>query len=87
MQIPPVSVGGTIQPEEYHRARCFIIRQLQREHFAEEFKQLSEGHAVKRKSRLAKFRPYFDEKDGIIRLTGRTGLSNSLEETHHFYPD
>ena len=36
---------------------------------------------VKRSSRIAKFHPYWDPVDRFIKLRGRTGLSNVLEES------
>ena len=65
---------------ELHKAKMFQIRQLQRQCFPEEFARLTakQPKQVLRSSRIAVFHPYFCRVDRVIKLTGRTGQSNSL---------
>ena len=65
---------------ELHAAKMYQIRQLQMQHFPAEFARLTakKPSNVLRSSRLAKFHPYWDPIDRVIKLRGRTGQSNSL---------
>jgi len=72
-----------LQPVELHEALCYQIRRLQQEQFPSEIACLTakKPKDVKRSSRIAKFHPYWDPVDRVIKLRGRTGLSNVLEES------
>lgn len=62
--ISPLSV------EEIDRAEIAIIRWIQHEHFAPEFKSILSTKAVPPSSKLKKFNPFIDEND-MLRVDGR----------------
>ena len=66
---------------EMNQAREYWFRHLQLTAFSPEISLLQKGKPVSQSSQLAIFRPYIDPKDGLIRLSGRTKLSASLNVT------
>lgn len=76
MEIPPNErPRGVYSYEERCEAENTLIRYIQSCSFADELKALRKEEKIKdkvRKSRLLPLDPFLD-KDGIIRLTGRTG--------------
>lgn len=74
-----------LKPIELHEALCYQIRRLQQEQFPSEMACLTakKPKDVKRSSRIAKFHPYWDPVDRVIKLRGRTGLSDVLEESSY----
>jgi hypothetical protein len=71
-----------LQPIELHAALFYQIRRLQQEQFPSEMACLTakKPKDVKRSSRIAKFHPYWDPMDRVIKLRGRTGLSIVLKK-------
>lgn len=49
--------------------------------FPDEWWRLKRGCAVKKTSKLLKFQPYLDKKDGIIKIRARTALSETLKSS------
>ncbi|XP_065077563.1 uncharacterized protein LOC135700834 [Ochlerotatus camptorhynchus] len=81
LQIPAAnrSPNGFLTTAELKAAENAILRNVQREVFAEEWRVLSKGEYVSRKSPLRWFHPFIC-KDGIIRVGGRLKNSDELEE-------
>ncbi|XP_076375571.1 uncharacterized protein LOC143258910 [Megalopta genalis] len=61
---------GPVSAEELNTANKTILRLTQRECFAEEMQDLSQGRRVHRKSKLNTLDPFLD-RDGVIRVGGR----------------
>ena len=68
------------QEEEKKRALLFWVRQVQKDHFAEEWHDLEKGNYVENTSKLAKLDPFIDPEEQIIRVGGRIEHSG-LEST------
>ncbi|XP_057365013.1 uncharacterized protein LOC130685709 [Daphnia carinata] len=61
--------------EELTKAELLIYRQLQKEAFPKTFQDLQEGRQPHHKEKIAKLRPVWDERDKVIRVTGRVELA------------
>ncbi|XP_057381572.1 uncharacterized protein LOC130704107 [Daphnia carinata] len=61
--------------EELTKAELLIYRQLQKEAFPKTFQDLQEGRQPHHKEKIAKLRPVWDERDKLIRVTGRVELA------------
>ncbi|XP_065089398.1 uncharacterized protein LOC135710677 [Ochlerotatus camptorhynchus] len=87
LQIPAAnrSPNGFLTTAELKAAENAILRNVQREVFAEEWRVLSKGEYVSRKSPLRWFHPFIC-KDGIIRVGGRLKNSDELEGVDYFGP-
>lgn len=72
-----------ISTEELRKAEFTIVRRVQQETFADEWKALSKGEAVSRKSPLRWFNPYISN-DLVIRIGGR--LEHSMEQDDAKHP-
>ena len=70
--------AGELTAAEIQEAKLSIIRFVQEESFPVEYLALKNGQRPLRSSPLTGLRPYFDEKDQVIRLIRRT--KNSTEE-------
>ena len=81
LDIPNDFIDGFPTAEELARARDYWFRQLQAAAFPEELNRLREGRPVGRSSPLATLQPQLSADDGLIRLTGRTGRSNLLDDS------
>ncbi|XP_033753059.1 uncharacterized protein LOC117336558 [Pecten maximus] len=56
--------------EARHKAELLILREVQKEHYGQELKCLSEGNSLPRNSKILPLHPILD-KDGILRVGGR----------------
>ncbi len=77
------SVYQFVTPSERQEALDFLIRQHQRENFADEIKDLSEKGQVKVNSKIACLTPWIDQ-NGILRVSSRLAgvRAMSAEERH-----
>ncbi|XP_065094195.1 uncharacterized protein LOC135714754, partial [Ochlerotatus camptorhynchus] len=84
LRIPTASrpANEFLTTAELKAAENAVLRNVQREVFAEEWKALSKGEFVSRKSPLRWFHPFIC-KDGLIRIGGRLKNSEELESTKH----
>ncbi|XP_065085126.1 uncharacterized protein LOC135707260 [Ochlerotatus camptorhynchus] len=84
LRIPAASrpANEFLNAAELKAAENAVLRNVQREVFAEEWKALSKGEFVSRKSPLRWFHPFVC-KDGLIRVGGRLKNSEELESTKH----
>nr|XP_033339068.1 uncharacterized protein LOC117227701 [Megalopta genalis] len=73
---------GPVSAEELNTANKTILRLTQRECFAEEMQDLSQGRRVHRKSKLNTLDPFLD-RDGIIRVGGRLKHSDIPYSQRH----
>ncbi|XP_062715823.1 uncharacterized protein LOC134291718 [Aedes albopictus] len=76
------SNSGFLSTSELREAENTLIRLVQKEEFAEEFKALSEGKPVAKKSRLRWYNPFLT-KDQLLKLGGRLKHSLESEDTKH----
>ncbi|XP_055623452.1 uncharacterized protein LOC129766875 [Toxorhynchites rutilus septentrionalis] len=67
---------------ELRQAENTIIRRVHQETFIDEWKSLSKGEPVSRKSALRWYNPYIC-KENLIRIGGRLSNSNETEDTKH----
>lgn len=63
-------INGGLKVNELITARNVVIRLLQHQEFAEEYKCLQKGLPLPRHSRIAALNPYIDEAE-LIRVGGR----------------
>ncbi|XP_050419539.1 uncharacterized protein LOC126832715 [Patella vulgata] len=63
-------------------AEEFVIREVQREVYEDDFQFLSSGKQLPKSSSLTKLSPYID-KDGLMRIGGRLDYSNIPEAEKH----
>ncbi|XP_038116927.1 uncharacterized protein LOC119769097 [Culex quinquefasciatus] len=73
---------GFITSAELRQAEYVLIRRVQKEVFAEEWKALSASQPLPKKSPLRWYHPYID-RDQILRVGGRLTHSEEGEETKH----
>ena len=73
---------GFITSAELKQAEHVLVRRVQKEAFAEEWKALSAGQSLPKKSPLRWFNPYID-RDQVLRVGGRLKNSEEEEETKH----
>ncbi|XP_065086352.1 uncharacterized protein LOC135708280 [Ochlerotatus camptorhynchus] len=73
---------GLLSTNELKEAEFVLLRRVQKEVFADEWKALSKGEAIPRKSPLRWFNPYIAE-DQVIRVGGRLGHSAERHDTKH----
>ncbi|XP_062538907.1 uncharacterized protein LOC134207198 [Armigeres subalbatus] len=71
-----------LSAQELREAEFVIVRRIQQEVFADEWKALSRGNTVSRKSPLRWFNPRISE-DQVIRIGGRLSNSAEREATKH----
>ena len=64
-------------------AENYWLQRIQEECFKEELLKLQKNEAVNRNSKLVKLSPYYDEKDGLIKMGGRVQYSDLREEEKH----
>jgi hypothetical protein len=66
---------------DYERATLFIIRRMQRESYANDYKRLQEGKTVTN-SELAQLNVFLDQ-DGVMRISSRVNLSKEVYAQKH----
>ncbi|XP_055604068.1 uncharacterized protein LOC129752306 [Uranotaenia lowii] len=76
------SSSGVLSTKELREAEYVIIREIQREAFKEEWKQLTNGEPVSRNSPMRFFNPFLGS-DNLIRLGGRLKYAQITEDTRH----
>lgn len=74
--------ANNITPAEKDRSLIICIKQVQRENFSEDIKQLKLKNSVPKKSKLRTLYPFFDE-NGILRVGGRIDESEVTYDTKH----
>ena len=72
---------GAATAIEIQRAKAYWLRHLQSSAFAKERERLQQNREVPLRSSIARLQPWLDREDGLIKLRGRIGLSNLLDET------
>ena len=73
---------GILSSDELNEASEYWIKQVQYESFHEEVKLLKNNQQVKNSSSLYNLNPYFDHKNGYLKLEGRiqnSGLTNEIK--------
>ncbi|XP_011170390.1 uncharacterized protein LOC105203311 [Solenopsis invicta] len=73
---------GALTVAELTKAEAAVVRVVQREVFAQEYRDLQKGQQVKINSQLAALDPFLDSKD-LICVGGRLQHSKLTEETKH----
>ena len=79
--LPDEIMDGGATAAEINRAKVYWLRHIQASAFAPEFEKLQNNELVLHRSSIATLQPWLDRTDGLIKLRGRTGLSNLLDET------
>ena len=62
---------GELNASELQQAKLYWFRALQATAYPEELKAMKRGKPVASSSRILLFRPYLDEKDGLIKMDAR----------------
>ena len=68
--------------EELKRAEKDVIKSVQQRHFKEEIMALHNGNSLKSSSKIVKLDPFLDQ-DGILKVGGRIGKCDILDEVWH----
>ena len=68
--------------EELKRAEKEVIKSVQQRHFKEEIMALHNGNSLKSSSKIVKLDPFLDQ-DGILKVGGRIGKCDILDEVWH----
>ena len=76
-------IEGPLSTKELDEATDYWIKEVQSQEFSEEIVCLKEGKLIPNTSRLYELNPFYDSRDGYLRLTGRLQKSQLTEETKH----
>ena len=80
---PNDRMKGDINATDMKEAEVTWLKFIQQNSFPEELENLRNAKSVKSTSKLSKFNPYYDEADGIIRMSGRLEFSDfQFDEKH-----
>lgn len=76
-------VSGPLKAEDRQEAEIQWLQYIQQHSFPTEVEVLKQGKNVKSSSQLLKFKPFYDEADGLIKMGGRLDFSDLTEEEKH----
>ncbi|XP_075157654.1 uncharacterized protein LOC142230919 [Haematobia irritans] len=65
--------GNELDSDEIQHAEFFLVREIQKENFQEEYSKLLEGTTIDKSSSMVSLSPYIDEQR-LIRVGGRLGV-------------
>jgi ribosomal protein S8 len=74
--------SGKLATLEIDSAMTAVIKQVQVEGFAQEFKEISRGNQVTKQRKLLALSPFLD-KEGVIRVGGQTQKASIANDQKH----
>lgn len=62
---------GSLSTNELNESLYFLIHIVQRQHFSDDYRQLSHSKPLNKRSKLLSLNPFYDETNKVIRVGGR----------------
>ena len=78
-----IRLSGPLNAEDRQEAEIQWLQYIQQQSFPTELEVLKQGKSLRSTSQLLKFKPYYDETDGLIKMGGRLEFSDLTEEEKH----